>query len=361
MILYQFRKKAKRLILDNFNYAKIRIQGLYTKPKGKSVFIDITEIETNRYLSNLIKFFKINGYTVYLPNSKSLINKLCRKKGEFKYASFILNGDVKIGIPKNRKNVFFLAKEQLSNDYFNKNLDRHGSYYVPMSQYPLMYANLINEEKIDCFSKRKRSVFMAGNFNPEFYAGISGDGFFEILSRREIMDFVYNQSYYHQITSYEKLVKYIEEPLDFKVLLIDHTQDFNIKIDKLKEVLKQFDFFMALPGILIPQSHNLIEAMEMGCIPIIHKTYADLLYPPLQHYQSAIIYETKQELDIFIKEAFEINEKDVINLRENVLQYYKTYLCPKAVVDTIITNNYSKIILQAETISLNLLKQKRYK
>lgn len=356
MMFYHFRKKVKRKIVANFNYMRIIVICFFTKPKGKTVFLEITEIDINRYLYNLIKFFKLNGYTIYIPRNKSLINKLCQKKGEFKYASWILNGDVKIGIPDLKNKTFCITKKQLSNDYFSRRFQsEQGSYYVPMSQYPLLYDSLKDEENIVYSFKRKRSVFMAGNFDIKIYNNISNDGYFEITSRREVADFIYDQDYYYQLKSFENLIEYIGSPLDFKVLLIDTTKDFKIKMSKLKDVLKEFDFFMALPGVVIPQSHNLIEAMAVGCIPIIHKTYANLFFPVLEHYQTAFVYENKQELDNILKEVFVLNEDEVILLRENVSNYYKKHLSPKAVVDTILNKNYSKIIIQAEHVSLNLL------
>lgn len=354
--LYISRKKMTRVIVDNFNYSKISLQGFYTKSKVKTVYIDITQVDKNRYLYALIKFFKLNDYTIYLPKNKSLISTLCKNRGEFKYASLILKGDFKVGIPK-IKGALFITKEQLSNDYFNDELKfNKENYHVPISQYPLMYDSLDVEANLDILTKRKRSVFMAGNFNPELYNNISKNGFFKILSRKEIVDFVYEQDYYQPLDSVESLNKFIEHDLDFKVILIDKAKDFSIGLQDLKKVLKQFDFFMALPGIVIPQSHNLIEAMSMGCIPIIHKTYADLFYPALQHYRTAIVYETKNELDVMIRAALDLNERDVNNLRKNILLYYETYLTPKAVVDTIVNNNFGKIIIQAEYTSLNLLK-----
>lgn len=362
MIFYHFRNKVERLVVDNFIYMKFILINSCTRPKTKAVFLDITEIELNRYLSNLIKFFKLAGYTIYIPKNKKLICRLAASKGEFRYASFILKEDVKFGSPKNIENLFFITKEQLSNDYYNAFFqNKNGIYHVPMSQYPEMYYNSEDYLKIDFITKRKRSLFLAGNFNPLYYKNIANDGFFKILSRREIVDFMYKQKYYHSLPSLAHLSKFMENTVDFKVILIDSTKDFQIKTDEFKKVLKEFDFFMALPGIEIPQSHNLIEAMAMGCIPFIHRTYANLFYPPLQNNETAFIYETKQELDNLIKEAFNITESDVLSLRVNVLKYYKTYLSPEAVVESIVTNDYIKIIVQAENVSVNLLRKSKLK
>lgn len=354
MILYKFRRKVKIFVFDYFNYFYVLIVCFFVQRKVKGVYVDAIEIEKNRYLSNLIKFFKLRGYTIYLPNNKKLICRLCIRKGEFKYASLILNDNVKIGKPKNNNKILILSRETLSNDYFGE-MKAENSYHIPMSQYPDLYNYTF--EINDVLGKRKNSIFMAGNFNSQFYNNISEAGFFNILSRREVFDFVKQQNYYHQLKSNENLMEFIDSNVDSKVVLVDAYNDFRIELNQLKSILQSFNFFMALPGIDIPQSHNLIEAIEIGCIPIIHKTYSELLFPPLEHYRNAIVYETKEELDVLIKEAFKINEKDILILRENVLEYYNRYLSPKAVVDSIENNNYIKIFIQSEHISLHLSKQ----
>jgi hypothetical protein len=357
MIFYKFRRKIRNYFRSTFDYYSTLIKCFFVKTKDKKVFFEVNKIEKNRYLYNLVKFFKLRGYTVYLPKNKELIARLCVNKGEFKYASLILDADVKIGIPKRNSQTVFLTTEKLSNDYFSKNKLKN-TFHVPMSQYPLIYNEDNGNDSIDLLAKRKLSAFISGNFNVEFYGRIAKDGFFDILSRSDIFDFIKQQSYFFQINSFSNLLGYIDSTIDNKVVIIDRVNDFNIDLDKIKSILLQFDFFMALPGIDIPQSHNLIEAMEVGCIPIIQKTYSDLLYPPLVHNVNAIIYETKEELDSLIREVFKKNEEDIILLRQNVLKYYDNYLTPKAVVDAIVNTNYDKIYIQAEHVSLNLLRKK---
>lgn len=357
MILYKFRKKAKNAFMDNINFIKINIVSLFTKSKIKVIYFDITGIALNRYLFNLIHFFKLNGFTVYLPNDKNMISVLSKNKGEFKFASWILKENIKLGIPKKKEDACFLKKKVLSNDYFNpKYKDSFlNVYHVPMSQFPYMY--FLNEkiDSIDLLVKRKRSIFMCGNFNPDLYSSISNNTVFNIYSRKEIVDFIHSNDYYYKIESYADLIFFIKNKLDNKVLLIDSTNDFNIELNQLKFILNNFDFYLALPGIIIPQSHNLIEAMEMGCIPVIQKSYANLFYPPLIHLETAIVFDSKEHLGFLIRDIFRLSEKNIIDLRKNVLHYYDKYLSPKAIVETIINGNFDKILIQGEHISLNLL------
>ena len=80
MILYEFRKKVKQLVINYLYFLKVIMTTFFTKPKDKKVFFDISEIELNRYLYNLLFFFKINDYTIYIPKNIELIGKLSKKK-----------------------------------------------------------------------------------------------------------------------------------------------------------------------------------------------------------------------------------------------------------------------------------------
>ena len=93
----------------------------------------------------------------------------------------------------------------------------------------------------------------------------------------------------------------------------------------MKSILTKFDFFLALPGIEIPQSHNVIEAISMGCIPVIQQSYANLFSPPLENKINAIIFENFIDLDIVINEIFKLNVSEINELRKNVLDYNKKH------------------------------------
>ena len=135
-------------------------------------------------------------------------------------------------------------------------------------------------------------------------------------------------------------------------MLVDTSKEFSIELEELKIILTKFDFFLALPGIIIPQCHNLIEAMSAGCIPVLHSCYAKLLVPNLEHGVNALIYNDLDELNVLILSGFLLSEKEVLKLRLNCINYYKINLTPMQVVSKIEKNKFSKIYIQAEHLSL---------
>ncbi len=363
MFFYSTRRKIFRRIIEEITYYKVLLKSAKIKPGDKLVFVDVSDIALNRYLYNFLKFFEINGYTVFLPKNKRIISQLSKDKGEFKYASWILKeGFVKFDAPPKDREVIRIDKEQLSNDYFShffyNELEKE-NYHVPMSEYCSIYHCNNYREDYSIRERRKKSVFMIGNCNAEHYDNIGKEGIFNILTRSEIAEFIYEKEYNYEVLTVTGLIKFITGEIDEKVIIVDTKIHFNLPGDKLKGYLKKFDFYLGTPGIIIPQSHNIIEAISVGCIPILHITYANLFRPALRHKHNSFVYGSFEELDEIIKEVFHLPEVEIVNLRKNVSEYYKRYLSPQAVVENIETNTFSKIYIQAEGVRLHLLKTQR--
>lgn len=355
MLLYKQRVQLVKTLIKNYRFYKVYAASLFIKPGDKILYLEVTGIQLNRYLYNFLKFFQLSGYTVYLPKNKEIVNLLSRKKGEFVFALWLLEeGFIKFGEPANKESVLKIYKENISNDYFAslgvKN--EHRSYHVPMSEYPVLYRRYKWREVFNPNKKRKRSLFMIGNIDRDFYYNIGRRNFFDIISRGEVVDFIVKKDYYLPVLSVDTLNNFLDDTIDEKAIIIDTNIHFQIGGEDLKRVLKQFAFYLGLPGIIIPQSHNLIEAMSVGSIPVIHLTYSNLFSPPLENKVNAIIYESLDELDDCIQEIFNYKEEQIIQLRINTYNYYKEFLTPEAVVGNIEKHNYENIYLQAEGYSL---------
>ena len=349
MVFYNQRRNLMRYA----RYLRVVLKTAFIPKKDKTIFFDTSEIAINRYLYSFLKMFQLEGYSVFIPSDINTVNIITNSKGEFKYASWLLSEKIlKFGKPAHCDMQF--SKERLSNDYFNNKLE---GYRVPICCYPWFYKNFDRLSNLKLKEKRKNSIFMSGNIDPQYYDSISDTKIFRnIPSRKKTADYLRNMAYYYPVKSKAGLSAYLEGPADHKLIIIDSSRDFRIELEELPLVLNRFNFYLALPGILVPQSHNLAEAMLFGCIPVIHKEYAGLLNPPLESFVNAIVFNSLEELETLIPEIFKLKDKKIEKMRKNVVTYYNDYLSPQAVVQNIL-DNPTKIFIQAEQLSLQILEK----
>lgn len=313
----------------------------------------------SRYLYLFIKFLHLQGYKIVLPK-------------RLKSYTVINDADIYLNLLLKEKIINFQSLENLSAvlqiddtilspEYFSHLLepDPENCFYIPMTQHPLLYnRNLWNSPIAE--KDRKRSAFMIGNFEKNAYNSLDFS-LFGTFSRTQIFEFLESRQKLFKISSKKELKNFIVSSNDDKCILIDRN-DFAIEIENLREILSNFYFFLACPGVVIPQSHNLIEALSVGCIPVIQKEYALLMQPPLKNMETAIIYNDLSDLVKKLDGAFRLKTHQLITIQENVYRYYEDYLTPKAVVSRLMNHKYSRIYLQAEFESVRHLKlQKAYK
>jgi len=352
MFFYKFKKKSTRFI----KYLEILYKSKQVPVKGKILFIDVSAVAINRYLYSLLKMFALAGYTVYLPKNAKVIDVLSKTQGENKYASWLIKDNiVKFGKPSKEKANIVINNTQLSNNYFSSSFPEN-SYHVPMSCYPWYYQNYQLLELGIENKRRKNSAFFSGNIDPEYYNKIANSKYFNQPSRMQIADYLAKQDYNFKVNSNNELNDFIASTKDRKVIILNTLETFRIDLKALPNILRNFNFYLALPGIVIPQSHNLTEAMACGCIPIIHSEYARLMSPLLIHEKNAFVFKHLEELDELMQGIFALPKEKVEHMRIEVFNYYKSYLSPKAVVEKIETHNFEEIYIQAESLSVNLLK-----
>lgn len=99
------------------------------------------------------------------------------------------------------------------------------------------------------------------------------------------------------------------------------------------DVIARADFFLCPPGIVMPMSHNLIEAMAIGTIPIT--SYPEWLSPRLEHMKNCIVFDNEDDLIEKIHLALEMSEAQKAELRDNAVKYYEQNLRPETFVEKI--------------------------
>ena len=321
----------------------------------KNVFIDIDHNVFKRHLYNFIKFLNLSGYSIYINPNLSLFYKMRNEKWEH---LIFIERLITLGKPPHKTEFVHITEAQLSADYFSSLNDAsQPSYHVPLTQHPFMYNRGWWSQTLIQYP-RKHSLFMAGNFDESQYKSFAEDGLFPILSRLEVYTFLREKKRLYNITNLQDLINFISDSTDCKIVLLDRRQT-NVPMDELRNALSRFDYFFALPGIEIPYSHNLIEAMSCGCIPFIQEEYAGVMMPKLQNGVNAITFKDMDDLEDRITFLFSLSEDKLEKMRDEVFKYYNRYLTPENIVAAMEEIGFSKIYLLADHDSIEMFKKRK--
>lgn len=84
------------------------------------------------------------------------------------------------------------------------------------------------------------------------------------------------------------------------------------------------DFFLCPPGWTMPPSHNIIEAMSVGTIPVLN--YPDFFDPPLRDGVECLVFATVQDLAQLPARLDALSQRHIESMRAAALAYYDRYL-----------------------------------
>jgi len=214
--------------------------------------------------------------------------------------------------------------------FYGYNVLRQGSYdcVAPYPMHPNQYKSYLDPIFHDELRKSKRTmkISFSGKAKERMYADIRVKTFFNVSSRLEVLQFIIAQ--YSEKTSH---LKSEPDKLILHQLLnsVDKTNEIIISEVKTEEkdwlnFLWKSDFFICPPGARMPWSHNCVEAMSAGAIPILE--YGSLFRPSLQHKKNCLSYTNLEELKSAIDTALAMEPHEIEIMRKHVFDYYTQYL-----------------------------------
>lgn len=108
----------------------------------------------------------------------------------------------------------------------------------------------------------------------------------------------------------------------------------------------------------MPHSHNMIEAMSVGTIPVTQ--YGRHLHPPLRDRCDCVAYSDLADLDSILEELMLMDPEDIEGLRSGVRDYFSDHIDPKHVVDgwRAMESKTLHLLFNAEEASLDLLRKR---
>ncbi len=308
---------------------------------SRIVYFDVHS-SFGRNLYPLLLFFQKAGYKIYLKHRIGFIASL-NSVGSYSQSILqIPNLTFCLREPKKYQVKFVdtaqVKHEQstiyLDDDYFQ--LENSDTFHMPMLMHPLMYKNgyYYQSEEYSKNPSRNIKIFFAGNLDEKLYSQDILSRVFGKLSRYDI---------YHILLKQFKTTTFLIAPPDRpefiledhrdKIICVDSKKSFSIPSENFLETLSKCDFFLSLPGVVMPLCHNTIEAMSVGAIPILQ--HPELFYPQLEHGVNCLVFQDKEDVIIKVKEALFMDRQTVECMRNNVIDYYHKNLVPKALVNKI--------------------------
>ena len=120
--------------------------------------------------------------------------------------------------------------------------------------------------------------------------------------------------------------------------------------DHYFEALGECDFVLSPPGWCMPLSHNLIEAMFCGAIPITNGRA--FMAEPLKDGETCLEFQDLERLVAVIERALAMDEREVERMRSYVRGYYDRFLEPKAFAEELSRSDCRRVFLNAEENSV---------
>ena len=345
-IYMNLTKKIKRIF--NKSLSILRFYTLDTKVSPESMTSKyaivnfgpfLLNTHTGRYTFILCQLLKFSGYHVIVKLDRAFFTRPST------YKSFLLKQDYKfvrscntevntIEIGDNERSAKSILRIHHGYRLIKEKLD---GKYLSFTLHPNYYKEFLKKETLEKMRGADRNIrmFFSGNADKTLYNNdLLKDNFPTVISRGDILDHISN------VYTKDKNVQFVSNTETLNRLINDNAGDPSLIICQAKtpqvrwlEILSNCSFFVCLPGVHKPWSHNACESMAVGTIPVIQ--YSDLFTPPLVHMETCIHYNSIDEFDEAIKIALSMSENEIARMRMNVVAYFDKYVSTEAIISEI--------------------------
>ncbi|NND95837.1 MAG: hypothetical protein HKN47_00740 [Pirellulaceae bacterium] len=117
---------------------------------------------------------------------------------------------------------------------------------------------------------------------------------------------------------------------DAGFVFIDN-HEYRIPITRWLDTLSRSRFFLAAPGTTYPMSHNCVESLAVGTIPVLE--YPQVFRPALQDGVNCLTYRGIDGFRDLLSRLHQIDSHTVASLRRGAADYYDRHLGPAALAE----------------------------
>jgi hypothetical protein len=230
---------------------------------------------------------------------------------------------------------------------------------APYFMHPSVYHRGLHKRRaprtaLDSAAKQRRRfrIGFFGTHDREFY---TNHYHFQGMNRFEILE-VFLQKYGSRMTHLRGFPR-DWDPCEIAVSIDARGGDRSGKAflsqEHYFEALHECDFVLSPPGWCMPVSHNLIEAVFCGAIPITNG--GAFMAEPLADDVNCLAFKNVEELAAAVERALAMDVGEVERMRWAVLDYYERVLEPNAFGEKLLRSESARVLVNAEENSVPLV------
>ncbi|WP_340202634.1 hypothetical protein [Ascidiimonas sp. W6] len=309
----------------------------------------VWHFDSGRYTYLLIKSFHLAGFPVLIRKNYGLLSRLVKYKSLLLKLSFKIVSEGLDTKKQERANVIHIQNgsfEKRVHLCFKDEIPAESSttFLMPYLMHPMMYA----ENYLDSIYKLREKdtsfkIIFAGNTDEKEYSRSILKDKFAKTNRFLAISYLIENLLESQVISVKNDKTLACSGAYLNKLLLVQSSHLKVPFKNWLPTLAKADFFLACSGSRMPMCHNVIEAMAVGAIPILE--YPEYFHPPLKHGYNCIVYKGVEDLKNKIDEVLIIDEEKIKLLKQNVVNYYDTYLDASAWINDLLEMPYKEVEL----------------
>lgn len=243
-------------------------------------------------------------------------------------------------------NLAHNAKKIISVNYQPNYQTEDACFPMPFPMFPPLYAAQ-QDLHLQMYRQQPRQwqIFFGGDAEPGKYNKKSIRKIYAKLSRAQILDCMTRTLTPECIIELQNdVVRQSAEEKQHTGLVVMNTRHCKVAPEEWLGTLARARFFLACPGVRYPMSHNLIEAMAVGSVPITQ--YPEMFFPPLEDGKNCLTFNNETELQIAITKAMAMSEPTLAAMARAATDYYDNYLAPTASIKRLLKHKPDRISLR---------------
>lgn len=239
------------------------------------------------------------------------------------------------------------AKQVISVNYQPDYSAESNCFPMPFPMFPPIYAHQ-QDLQLGRYRQQVRTwnIFFGGDAKTEKYNKNSIRDIYEKLSRAQMLEILGNNlehgRTYRELHNNAELDKAFTE--NICGLVVMNNRQCKVEPINWLGTLANSNFFLACPGVRYPMSHNLIEALAVGSIPITQ--YPEMFFPALEDGKNCLVFNNEKELLEKVQQAMVMPPEQLASMRREAQAYYDTYLNPNACIKQLLAHNQHNISLR---------------